>query len=160
MLKKLSFVDCKPTKMPMSLTPKIFVDQSGQDVNPFLYRGMIGSLLYLTTSPFDILFVTSMCACFQANPKESHILIVKRFFQYLKHTPNLGLYTHQSSTVRVKIGPRVPHLLLDPSSISFHNFIYECFVVCRLHPAVSIPSTIQYRRVEVEGCVIAGFCIS
>ncbi|XP_023746636.1 uncharacterized mitochondrial protein AtMg00810-like [Lactuca sativa] len=97
MLKKFSFADCKRTKMPMFLTRKIFVDHSGKDVNPSLYRGMIGSLLYLTTSPLDILFVSSMCARFEANLKESHILIVKWFFRYLKYTPNPGLwYPHDS----------------------------------------------------------------
>ena len=52
---------------------------------------MIGSLLYLTTSRLDIMFNICLYARFQSNPKESHIIAVKRIFQYLKRTPNLGL---------------------------------------------------------------------
>jgi hypothetical protein len=31
-----------------------------------------------------------MCSRFQANPKECHLMVVKRIFRYLVHTPNLG----------------------------------------------------------------------
>jgi hypothetical protein len=33
-----------------------------------------------------------MCARFQANPKECHLMAVKRILRYLVHTPNLGLW--------------------------------------------------------------------
>ena len=33
-----------------------------------------------------------MCARFQANPKECHLVAVKRILRYLVHTPNLGLW--------------------------------------------------------------------
>jgi hypothetical protein len=39
-----------------------------------------------------------MCARFQANPKECHLMAVKRIFRYLVHTPNLGLWYHKGST--------------------------------------------------------------
>ena len=45
---------------------------------------MIGSLLYLTASRPDILFSVCVCARFQSNPKESHMLAVKRIIRYLK----------------------------------------------------------------------------
>ena len=53
---------------------------------------MIGSLLYLTASRPDIMFSTCLCARFQANPKESHLKVVKRIFKYLKGTPNVGIW--------------------------------------------------------------------
>ncbi|MDV3153243.1 MAG: Ty1/Copia family ribonuclease HI [Candidatus Phytoplasma australasiaticum] len=56
------------------------------------YRGMIGSLLYLTASRPDIMFATCFFARYQCNPKESHLKGVKRVFKYLKGTPNLGLW--------------------------------------------------------------------
>ncbi|KAL8121990.1 hypothetical protein AgCh_018648 [Apium graveolens] len=40
----------------------------------------------------DVMFATYLCARFQANPKESHLMVVKRIFRYLKGTPNLGLW--------------------------------------------------------------------
>ncbi|GJR10075.1 hypothetical protein Tco_0792727 [Tanacetum coccineum] len=57
---------------------------SGKAVNETQYRGMIGSLMYLTASRPDIQFSTCLCARYQANPKESHLIVVKRIFRYLK----------------------------------------------------------------------------
>jgi hypothetical protein len=59
---------------------------------------MIGSLLYLCASRLDIMLSVCMCARFQANPKECHLMAVKRIFRYLVHTPNLGLWYHKGST--------------------------------------------------------------
>ena len=53
---------------------------------------MIGYLLYLTTSHPDIMFSVCLCARFQANPKESHLITVKRIMKYLKGTTNVGLW--------------------------------------------------------------------
>jgi len=57
---------------------------------------MIGSLLYLTASRPYILFSVCLCARFQSNPRESHLIDVKRIFRYLKGTTNLGLLYKKS----------------------------------------------------------------
>ena len=101
LLKKYSFSDCKPAKTPMVYPLNLHPDPSGADTNSTEYRGMIGSLLYLTASRPDIMFATSMCARFQANPKESHLIAVKRIFRYLKHTPNLGLWYPRESEFKL-----------------------------------------------------------
>nr|GEX57041.1 retrovirus-related Pol polyprotein from transposon TNT 1-94 [Tanacetum cinerariifolium] len=67
-------------------------DESGDSVNETLFRGMIWSLMYLTASRPDIQFSTCLCARYQANPKEPHLVVVKRIFKYLKGTLNLGLW--------------------------------------------------------------------
>ena len=59
---------------------------------------MIGSLLYLTASRPDIMFSVCLCARFQANPKESHLIAVKRILRYLKGTINLGLWYPRHNT--------------------------------------------------------------
>ena len=56
------------------------------------YRGMIGSLLYLTASRPDIMFIVCMCAHFQSCPKESHLNADKRILKYLIGTSHLGLW--------------------------------------------------------------------
>ena len=68
------------------------LDEGGKSVDQTLYHSMIGSLLYLTASRPDIMFSVCMCACFQANPKESHLSAIKRILRYLKHTPSIGLW--------------------------------------------------------------------
>ena len=62
------------------------LDEGGNTVDQTLYRSMIGSLLYLTASRPDIIFSVCMCARFQANPKEAHLIAVKRIISYFKHT--------------------------------------------------------------------------
>jgi hypothetical protein len=59
---------------------------------------MIGSLLYLCASMPSIMLSVCMCARFQANSKECHLMSVKRIFRYLVHTPNLGLWYPKGST--------------------------------------------------------------
>ncbi|GJZ25080.1 hypothetical protein Tco_0562539 [Tanacetum coccineum] len=48
--------------------------------------------MYLTASRPDIQFSTCLCARYQANPKESYLIDVKRISKYLKGTPSLGLW--------------------------------------------------------------------
>ena len=68
------------------------LDKGDKTVDQTLYRSMIGSLLYLTTSRPDIMFSVCMCARFQANHKEAHLVAIKRILRYLKHTPIIGLW--------------------------------------------------------------------
>ncbi|GKD80059.1 hypothetical protein Tco_1342680 [Tanacetum coccineum] len=60
---------------------KLGPDLNGKVVNKTHYRGMIGSLMYLTASIPDIQFSTCLCSRYQANPKESHLITVKRIFR-------------------------------------------------------------------------------
>ena len=82
----------KPIKTPMPSNAHLDLDEGGKMVDQTLYRSMIGSLLYLTASRPDIMFSVCMCARFQANPKEAHLVVVKRILGYLKHTPSIGLW--------------------------------------------------------------------
>ncbi|GJX63308.1 hypothetical protein Tco_0296208 [Tanacetum coccineum] len=78
---------------PNNLGPNL----SGKAINETQYRGMIGSLMYLTASRPDIQFSTCLYARYQVNPKESHLIAVKRIFRYLKGTPSLGLWKSTSA---------------------------------------------------------------
>ncbi|GJT40212.1 hypothetical protein Tco_0940077 [Tanacetum coccineum] len=60
---------------------KLGHDLNGKAVNETQYRGMIGSLMYLSASRPDIQFSTCLCVRYQANPKESHLITVKRIFR-------------------------------------------------------------------------------
>ena len=58
---------------------------------------MIGSLLYVTTSRPDVMQAVGQVARFQATPKETHIIAVKRIFRYLKGTIDFGLWYPKGS---------------------------------------------------------------
>ncbi|GKB82926.1 hypothetical protein Tco_0949821 [Tanacetum coccineum] len=76
--------NCSSVKTPMVPSNKLGPDLNGKAVNETQYRGMIGSLMYLTASRPGIQFSTCLCSRYQANPKESHLIAVKRIFKYLK----------------------------------------------------------------------------
>ncbi|GKC37724.1 retrovirus-related pol polyprotein from transposon TNT 1-94 [Tanacetum coccineum] len=80
MLKKFSLEDSKPMKTPMSSDTKLTKDEECESVDSTKYRGMIGSLLYITTSRPDIMLSVCICARFQKDPKTSHLEAVKRIF--------------------------------------------------------------------------------
>ncbi|XP_073526223.1 uncharacterized protein [Phyllobates terribilis] len=82
----------KPLHTPVSTCTKLDANLNGPKANETLYRCMIGSLMYLTTSRPDIVFAVSLCARFQYDPRESHIAIIKRILRYLKGTANLCLW--------------------------------------------------------------------
>jgi len=81
---------CKEASTPMPSSCYMDVDVAGKGVAQTKYR--VGSLLYLTTSRSDIMFVVCLCARYQANPKESHLKAAKRILKYLKGTTNVGLW--------------------------------------------------------------------
>ncbi|KAH9767789.1 hypothetical protein KPL71_011399 [Citrus sinensis] len=92
LLKRFGYDNGTAKSTPMSTTIKLDKDEKGKEVDIKTYRGMIGSLLYLTASRPDIMFSVCLCARFQSCPKESHMLAVKRIFRYLIGTINLGLW--------------------------------------------------------------------
>jgi len=91
LLNKFKLEDCKEMNTPMHPTCILSKEDTGTKVDQKVYRGMIGSLLYLIASRPYILFSVCLCARFQLDPKESHLTVVKRIFRYLKGTTNLGL---------------------------------------------------------------------
>ncbi|GJW46450.1 hypothetical protein Tco_0078096 [Tanacetum coccineum] len=70
---------------------KLDEDLHGNPIDATLYRGMIGPLMYLTSSRPDLIYAVCLCAWYQAKPTEKYLNAVKQIFQYLKGTINLGL---------------------------------------------------------------------
>ena len=77
LLKKYEYEKVKLLPTPMSSSIKLDSDESGKSFDPTLYRGMIGSLLYLCASRLDIQFSVGLCARLQSYSKESHLMTVK-----------------------------------------------------------------------------------
>ncbi|KAK0570386.1 hypothetical protein LWI29_000343 [Acer saccharum] len=92
LVKKFGLEKAKHCDTPMSTTLKLSKDASGKSVDQTLYRGMIGSLLYLTPSRPDISFSVGVCARYQSDPKESHLSSVKRVIRFVNGTSNYGIW--------------------------------------------------------------------
>ncbi|GJW36592.1 hypothetical protein Tco_0059512 [Tanacetum coccineum] len=84
---------------PMVEKSKLDEDKEGKAIDPSHYRGMIGTLLYLTASRPDLQFSICMCARYQARPTEKHLHAVKRIFRYLRGTVNRGLWYPKDSSI-------------------------------------------------------------
>nr|GEW83526.1 hypothetical protein [Tanacetum cinerariifolium] len=83
-LKKFDFTSVKTESTPIKTNKALLKDEEAVDIDVHLYRSMIGSLVYLTASRPNIMFVVCTCARFQVTPKVSHLYAVKRIFRYLK----------------------------------------------------------------------------
>ncbi|GJR95131.1 putative ribonuclease H-like domain-containing protein [Tanacetum coccineum] len=96
-LKKFGFTDVKTASTPMETQKLLLKDKDGEEVDVHLYRSMIGSLMYLTSSRPDIMFAVCACVRYQVNPKVSRLHAIKRIFRYLKGQPKLGLWYPKDS---------------------------------------------------------------
>ncbi|GJZ85833.1 hypothetical protein Tco_0651172 [Tanacetum coccineum] len=86
----------------METLKPLLKDAEAEDVDVHLYRLMIGSLMYLTSSRPDIMFVVCACARFQVTPKVLHLHAIKRIFRYLKGQPKLGPWCPKDSPFDLK----------------------------------------------------------
>ncbi|GJR54375.1 ribonuclease H-like domain-containing protein [Tanacetum coccineum] len=96
-LKMFGFSTVKTASTPMETSKSLIKDENAEDVDVHLYRSMISSLMYLTSSRPNIMFVVCACARFQVTPKISHLHAMKRIFGYLKGKPKLGLWDPKDS---------------------------------------------------------------
>nr|GFC58664.1 uncharacterized mitochondrial protein AtMg00810-like [Tanacetum cinerariifolium] len=77
---------------PLVEKSKLDEDLQGKPVDATLYRGMIGSLMYLTSSRPDLTYAVCLSARYQAKPTKKHLNAEKRIFRYIKETINIGLW--------------------------------------------------------------------
>nr|GEW71014.1 uncharacterized mitochondrial protein AtMg00810-like [Tanacetum cinerariifolium] len=91
-IRKYGFLTSDSVDTPMVEKNKLDEDLQETPVDATLYRGMIGSLMYLTSSRHDLIYAVCLCARYQAKPTEKHLNAVKRIFRYLKETINIGLW--------------------------------------------------------------------
>ncbi|GJS74645.1 retrotransposon protein, putative, ty1-copia subclass [Tanacetum coccineum] len=91
-IKKYGMLTSDSVDTPTVEKNKLDVDLQGTLVDATHYRGMIGSLMYLTSSRTDLIYAVYLCDQYQAKPTEKHLHAVKRIFRYLKGTIHLGFW--------------------------------------------------------------------
>ena len=100
LVKKFGLEFASSVRTPMSPNVKLTVNLLGKSIDPSLYRSMISSLLSLTASKPDISYNVGVCARYQANPKESHMTVLKMIIKYVKTTAEFGVwYSKDTSDV-------------------------------------------------------------
>nr|GEU33635.1 hypothetical protein [Tanacetum cinerariifolium] len=108
-LKKFGLNKCDPVDTPMMEQTKLDEDHSGIPVDQTCYRCMIGSLMYLTASRPDLVFVVCMCARYQSKPTIKHLEAVKWVFWYLQGTINMGLWYLKDTAMALTVYVDVDH---------------------------------------------------
>ncbi|XP_075074463.1 uncharacterized protein LOC107819632 [Nicotiana tabacum] len=100
LIKKFGMSNAKAIGTPMSPSTALDEDKNSKSVDEIMYRGMIASLLYLTTSRPDIMFTVCKCARYPLAPKEYHLTAIKRIIRYLTGIVGYGLWYsgHQGSS--------------------------------------------------------------
>lgn len=89
-LRRFKMTYCKPVNTPMCLPTAS--DPSSESVDQTLYREMIGALLFIyTRTRPDISVAVSILSRNKADPREEHIVAVRRMLRYLRGTSNYGL---------------------------------------------------------------------
>ena len=76
----------------MATGHKLSKNDESTEVNQTMYKSMIGKLQYVVHSRLDIALAIGIVARFSTNPKENHLMVVKRIMRYLKGTNDFGLY--------------------------------------------------------------------
>jgi hypothetical protein len=87
-LKKFGMKDVKPAKTPMGTNSHLDLNIGGKYIDQKVYR----SLSLCKYSRPDIILSVCMCARFQSDPKECHLVAMKRILRYLVHTPCIRLW--------------------------------------------------------------------
>ncbi|KAI3747844.1 hypothetical protein L6452_10529 [Arctium lappa] len=156
-LRKYKMENCKSIGTPMAPGTKIHTDSSGKSVDVRTYRGMIGSLMYLTSSRPDIMFSTCLCSRYQVAPKESHLAAVRRIFIYLKGTADLGLWYPKDTGFQLTAYSDADHAgcMLDRKSTSGHvQFLGDKLVSWASKKQLCVSTS----TAEVEYVVAASCC--
>ena len=82
----------KYASTPMVIGCKLSKDDEYLEVDHTMYRSIIGSLLYVTTTILDVMQDVGLVSRFQSTSKETHVATVKRILRYLKGTVDYGLW--------------------------------------------------------------------
>ena len=104
LIKKFDLDSKKHASTPMSSLAKLSLDPANVEVDPALYRSMIGNLLYLTVSRPNITFSVGVCAQFQAAPKESHLTVIQRIIRYVNGIFDYGIWNSKEDSNKCLAG--------------------------------------------------------
>ncbi|GKF75208.1 hypothetical protein Tco_0224652, partial [Tanacetum coccineum] len=120
------------------------------------FRGMVGSLMYLTGSRPDLVFAVCMCARYQAKPTKKHFEAIKRIFRYLKGTIHMGLWYPKDNTMSLTAYADADHAGcqdLRRSTSGSAQFLGDRFVSWSSKKQRStVISTTEAEYIAMSGC--------
>ncbi|XP_070028880.1 uncharacterized protein [Nicotiana sylvestris] len=156
-LKRFHMEASKVIDTPIATTTRLDMDESGSPVNQTMYKGIIGSFLYLTASRPDIVFSVGLCERFQSNSKESHLKAAKRILRYLKGTQDLVLYYLSGENFNLigYVDADYAGYLVDRKNISRMT---HCLGSCLISWGKRKQNSVALSTAEAEYIVVASCC--
>lgn len=91
-LERFNMAQCNSVLNPVVPGFKLTKDEGGVEVDSTVYKQMVGSLMYLTSTRPDLMFIVSLISRYMERPTEAHLLAAKRAFRYVKGTIDLGIF--------------------------------------------------------------------
>eukprot|EP00253_Pinus_taeda_P008547 PITA_08547 len=88
---RFNMQECKAAITPTVMGLKLIKEDSSKDFDPTLYKSIVGSLMYLTATRPNIMFVVSLISRFMERPKEAYWQAAKRILGFVKGTKRFGI---------------------------------------------------------------------
>ena len=116
--------NCKTNPTPVIAGLKLSKDDDGSIVDPTLFKRLVESLIYLTTTTLDIVYALNLISRFMESPKDSHSQESKRILRYVSSIKDLGIiystsknfkligYTNSDNEVSTKKSHMDTHFIL------------------------------------------------
>nr|GEW87486.1 hypothetical protein [Tanacetum cinerariifolium] len=120
---KFRMDSCDSVDTPMVDRLKLDEDPLGIPVDQTRFHSMVGSLMYLTASRPDLVFVVCMCARYQASPTKNHLEALKQIFWYLKGTINWGLWYSKDTAMTLTAYADADHV---DYAFDFNKILLYC----------------------------------
>ncbi|GJS19627.1 retrovirus-related pol polyprotein from transposon TNT 1-94 [Tanacetum coccineum] len=131
-LKKFGFIEVKTTSTPMETQKPLLKDKDGEEVDVYMYRSMIGSLMYLTSSRPDIMFAVCAYVRYQVNLKVSHLHAMKRIFSDYAGGASLDTEVIQQEVVYILGCRNISSLVQNKRTVVCENTIGNAEYVAAL----------------------------
>ncbi|GJU16839.1 putative ribonuclease H-like domain-containing protein [Tanacetum coccineum] len=145
MLKKFDMESMRTATTPYEASKPKSKDEPDDAVNVYLYRSMIGSLMYLIASRPDIMYAVSACSRHQVTPLTSNLNAVKKIFKYLKGQPKLGLCVKKQTLVATSKMKRI-----FCSAIDYGQFLPKNKAIEIRHTLFEIANDINIIQISVS----------
>jgi len=101
LLKMFNMEDCKPVRIPLVVGSKLMNEDENPLCNVTLYRSLIGSLMYLTTTRSNIMFTVNLVVRFMHQPHESHWWETTIILIYVSGTNFFGIFYNATNDFNV-----------------------------------------------------------
>lgn len=92
MLQKFGMDGSNSVQNPIVPGCKLVKDENGVKVDKIYFKQIVGSLMYLTATRPDVMFVVGLISRYMENPTELHLQVAKRVLRYLKGTLDFGIF--------------------------------------------------------------------